>query len=87
MMEEQKKNYVGAYQWYELSTRDGMLDNKVVIIVLESICPHGHVLYGFVLELSSLLEQFSYLQISLWLVNTLKKQQAMVITVQAITLR
>ncbi|EMN9072926.1 TPA: sel1 repeat family protein, partial [Acinetobacter baumannii] len=30
MMEEQKKNYVGAYQWYELSTRDGMLDNKVI---------------------------------------------------------
>lgn len=30
MMEEQQKNYVGAYQWYELSTRDGMLDNKVI---------------------------------------------------------
>ena len=30
MMEEQKKNFVGAYQWYELSTRDGMLDNKVI---------------------------------------------------------
>ncbi|MGY5391541.1 tetratricopeptide repeat protein [Acinetobacter sp. NigerLNRRAM0016] len=30
MMEEQKKNYIGAYQWYELSTRDGMLDNKVI---------------------------------------------------------
>ena len=30
MIEEQKKNYVGAYQWYELSTRDGMLDNKVI---------------------------------------------------------
>lgn len=30
MMEEQKKNYMGAYQWYELSTRDGMLDNKVI---------------------------------------------------------
>ena len=30
MMEEQKKNYVKAYQWYELSTRDGMLDNKVM---------------------------------------------------------
>lgn len=30
MMEEQKKNYMGAYQWYELSTRDGMLDNKVM---------------------------------------------------------
>lgn len=25
-----KENYVGAYQWYELSTRDGMLDNKVI---------------------------------------------------------
>lgn len=32
MMEEQKKNYVGAYQWYELSTRDGMLDNKVITL-------------------------------------------------------
>ena len=30
MMDEQKKNYIGAYQWYELSTRDGMLDNKVI---------------------------------------------------------
>ena len=30
MMEEKKKNYMGAYQWYELSTRDGMLDNKVI---------------------------------------------------------
>lgn len=30
MMEEQKKNYLGAYQWYELSTRDGMLDNRVM---------------------------------------------------------
>jgi TPR repeat protein len=30
MMEEQKKNYMGAYQWYELSTRDGMLDTKVM---------------------------------------------------------
>ena len=30
VMEEQKKNYMGAYQWYELSTRDGMLDNKVI---------------------------------------------------------
>ena len=30
MMEEKKRNYVGAYQWYELSTRDGMLDNKVI---------------------------------------------------------
>ena len=29
-MEEQKKNFVGAYQWYELSTRDGMLDTKVI---------------------------------------------------------
>ena len=27
VMEEQKKNYMGAYQWYELSTRDGMRDN------------------------------------------------------------
>jgi len=32
MMEEQKKNYMGAYQWYELSTRDGMLDNKVITL-------------------------------------------------------
>ena len=30
MMEEQKKNFVGAYHWYELSTRDGMLDTKVI---------------------------------------------------------
>lgn len=30
VMEEQKNNYMGAYQWYELSTRDGMLDNKVM---------------------------------------------------------
>ncbi|MBF7690710.1 MULTISPECIES: tetratricopeptide repeat protein [Acinetobacter] len=30
LMEEQKKDYMGAYQWYELSTRDGMLDNKVI---------------------------------------------------------
>ena len=30
MMEEKKKNYMGAYQWYELSTRDGMLDTKVI---------------------------------------------------------
>ena len=30
MMDEQKKNYIGAYQWYELSTRDGMLDNRVI---------------------------------------------------------
>jgi len=27
-----KKNYMGAYQWYELSTRDGMLDNKVITL-------------------------------------------------------
>lgn len=30
LMEEQQKNYLNAYQWYELSTRDGMLDNKVI---------------------------------------------------------
>ena len=30
VMEEQRQNYVGAYQWYELSTRDGMLDQKVI---------------------------------------------------------
>lgn len=30
IMEEKKKNYMSAYQWYELSTRDGMLDNKVI---------------------------------------------------------
>ncbi|WP_343595696.1 tetratricopeptide repeat protein [Acinetobacter sp.] len=30
LMDEHKKNYVGAYQWYELSTRDGMLDNRVI---------------------------------------------------------
>ncbi len=30
VMEEKKKNYQGAYQWYELSTRDGMLDTKVI---------------------------------------------------------
>lgn len=30
LMEEHKKDYIGAYQWYELSTRDGMLDNKVM---------------------------------------------------------
>ncbi len=35
MMEEQKKNYMGAYQWYELSTRDGMLDNKVISCCLK----------------------------------------------------
>jgi hypothetical protein len=29
VLEERAKNYVGAYQWYELSTRDGMLDYKV----------------------------------------------------------
>ena len=23
---------MGAYQWYELSTRDGMLDNKVITL-------------------------------------------------------
>lgn len=32
MMEEKHKNYQGAYQWYELSTRDGMLDNKVITL-------------------------------------------------------
>ena len=32
MMEEKKRNYMGAYQWYELSTRDGMLDNKVITL-------------------------------------------------------
>lgn len=30
VMEEKRKNYLGAYQWYELSTRDGMLDTKVI---------------------------------------------------------
>ncbi|MBF7688877.1 tetratricopeptide repeat protein [Acinetobacter rathckeae] len=30
LMEEHQKDYIGAYQWYELSTRDGMLDNKVI---------------------------------------------------------
>lgn len=30
VMEEKNKNYMGAYQWYELSTRDGMLDHKVM---------------------------------------------------------
>lgn len=30
MIEEKNKNYMGAYQWYELSTRDGMLDSKVI---------------------------------------------------------
>lgn len=29
LLEEQEKNYVNAYQWYELSTRDGMLDYRV----------------------------------------------------------
>lgn len=29
VLEERAKNFVGAYQWYELSTRDGMLDFKV----------------------------------------------------------
>ncbi len=29
LLEERAKNYVNAYQWYELSTRDGMLDFKV----------------------------------------------------------
>jgi TPR repeat protein len=32
VMEEKKQNYVGAYQWYELSTRDGMLDTKVITL-------------------------------------------------------
>ncbi|MFW1753175.1 tetratricopeptide repeat protein [Acinetobacter wanghuae] len=32
MMDEKKKNYMSAYQWYELSTRDGMLDNKVITL-------------------------------------------------------
>ncbi len=30
MLEEQKKNFVGAYQWHELSTRDGMIDNGTI---------------------------------------------------------
>ena len=30
MMEEKNKNYVGAYQWYELSTRDGMIDVNTI---------------------------------------------------------
>ena len=30
MMEEHMKNFVGAFQWCELSTRDGMLDTKVI---------------------------------------------------------
>ncbi len=29
LLEEHAKNYIGAYQWYELSTRDGMLDYRV----------------------------------------------------------
>lgn len=29
VLEERNKNYVDAYQWYELSTRDGMLDYRV----------------------------------------------------------
>ncbi|KAF7277606.1 hypothetical protein GWI33_003147, partial [Rhynchophorus ferrugineus] len=29
VLEERDKNLVGAYQWYELSTRDGMLDYRV----------------------------------------------------------
>lgn len=29
VLEERDKNLVNAYQWYELSTRDGMLDFKV----------------------------------------------------------
>lgn len=29
VLEERAKNYVDAYQWYELSTRDGMLDYRV----------------------------------------------------------
>ncbi|MCH4247542.1 tetratricopeptide repeat protein [Acinetobacter populi] len=29
VLEERAKNYVNAYQWYELSTRDGMLDFRV----------------------------------------------------------
>ena len=29
MLEERNKNYTSAYQWYELSTRDGMLDFRV----------------------------------------------------------
>lgn len=29
VLEERARNYVGAYQWYELSTRDGMLDYRV----------------------------------------------------------
>ncbi|OTG85591.1 hypothetical protein B9T31_10515 [Acinetobacter sp. ANC 4558] len=32
VMEEKKNNFIGAYQWYELSTRDGMLDNKVITL-------------------------------------------------------
>ncbi|MGQ7199279.1 tetratricopeptide repeat protein, partial [Escherichia sp. HC-TM1] len=29
MMEEQKKNYAGAYQWYEFSTRDVAKWNQI----------------------------------------------------------
>ena len=29
VLEERAKNYAAAYQWYELSTRDGMLDFRV----------------------------------------------------------
>lgn len=29
VLEERARNYVAAYQWYELSTRDGMLDYRV----------------------------------------------------------
>lgn len=29
MLEERNKNYATAYQWYELSTRDGMVDYRV----------------------------------------------------------
>ncbi|MFB2578709.1 tetratricopeptide repeat protein [Acinetobacter sp. c2-A9] len=29
LIEESAKNYASAYQWYELSTRDGMLDFRV----------------------------------------------------------
>ena len=32
VMEEKKNNLMSAYQWYELSTRDGMLDNKVITL-------------------------------------------------------
>ena len=29
MIEERSKNYANAYQWYDLSTRDGMVDYRV----------------------------------------------------------